>query len=59
MHTLKCWGTREEIKTYFGEHLKQASEKLKIPEEELLDKLEENYGGYSFDGKKRYFIHTR
>uniref|UniRef100_A0A7C5U4T5 AAA-ATPase-like domain-containing protein n=1 Tax=Fervidobacterium nodosum TaxID=2424 RepID=A0A7C5U4T5_9BACT len=47
--------TREEIKTYFGEHLKQASEKLKIPEEELLDKLEENYGGYSFDGKKKVF----
>lgn len=41
--------TEDEIHHYFPEYLEYAADQLKLPYEEILNRLRDNYGGYCFD----------
>lgn len=43
--------TEDELKHYFGGYLTQAANVLKMTEKETLDRLRENYNGFSFDDR--------
>lgn len=43
--------TESEIQHYFADYLDYAAEQLKMPSEEILNRLLNNYGGYCFDPK--------
>ena len=43
--------TEEEIRTYYGEYLEAAAERLKLSQAVLFEKIKEWYNGYSWDGE--------
>lgn len=43
--------TQEELEKYFAEHIDLACKKLDMPREELLQKVQDWYGGFRFEGK--------
>ena len=47
--------TQQELEDNFGELIENASQKLSMSRKELLDKIKEYYGGFSFDGKTRVY----
>ena len=47
--------TQQELEDNFGEWIENASQKLSMSRKELLDKIKEYYGGFSFDGKTRVY----
>ena len=47
--------TQQELEDNFGELIENTSQKLSMSRKELLDKIKEYYGGFSFDGKTRVY----
>jgi hypothetical protein len=45
-----CGFTQEELKRYFTEDIKEIAQKLALTEDELWEKIREEYNGYSWNG---------
>lgn len=45
--------TEDELTSDFGDYLRYAAQQLQVTPSELVDKLREYYGGYSFDDEAR------
>jgi hypothetical protein len=50
-----CGITRDELLTYFSEHLEATATKMNITKDELVDKMEDFYDGFSFNGKVKLY----
>jgi hypothetical protein len=50
-----CGITRVELLEYFSAHLEATAEKMKITKDELVDKMEDFYDGFSFNGKVKLY----
>ncbi|MDR2578252.1 MAG: ATP-binding protein, partial [Chitinispirillales bacterium] len=47
--------TEKELVGYFAEHLEAGAERLKIPVDDLVDRLRRHYDGFCFDGSQRVY----
>lgn len=43
--------SEEDIRRYFSEYLTRAAQELRLPEEDVLNRMRDNYDGYCFDQK--------
>ena len=50
-----CGITRDELLQNFPDHLELTAEKLQITKDELIEKMEDIYDGFSFNGKVRLY----
>ena len=50
-----CGITHEELLQNFPDHLELTAEKLQITKDELVEKMEDTYDGFSFNGKVRLY----
>jgi hypothetical protein len=50
-----CGITRDELLQNFSDHLEVTAEKMQITTEELAEKMEDFYDGFSFNGKVRLY----
>jgi hypothetical protein len=50
-----CGITHEELLANFPDHLEATAEKMEITKEELVDKMEDFYDGFSFNGKVKVY----
>ena len=50
-----CGITHEELLQNFPDHLELTAEKMQVTKDELLEKMEDIYDGFSFNGKVRLY----
>jgi len=50
-----CGITRDELLAYFPAHLEATAAKMNITKDELVDKMEDFYDGFSFNGKVKLY----
>jgi len=47
--------TEKELIEYFGEHIEVKAKKLKLPADQLIEKMKHHYNGFCFDGESRVY----
>jgi hypothetical protein len=50
-----CGYTKDELSSYFAEHLEDTSLQLDITKDELLSEIKQWYDGYTWDGKTKIY----